>query len=378
MVSVDITLKFLLLNQLRFLKSQGYDIHAVCSPGKWVQDIENEGVGVKTIYIKRRFFTPVSDLFALARLFLYFKQQKFDIVHTHTPKASFLGQLSAKMAGVPIIINTIHGLYFTKKSGFLRRTVFILLEKIAAKCSDVIFFVNHEDMVTAVKENICPPERERYFGGGVNIERFNPGRFSQKYILETKKQMGISQDSSVVGIVARLVKEKGYPELFSAFKKVLVRFPKAVLLIAGQEEKEKSDAISPEIFKKYGIEKSTIFLGERTDIEKFYSLMDVFVLPSHREGLGISIIEASCMGKPVIATNIRGCREVVEDGATGKMVSVGDVDKLAEAIIYMLSNKPYAEAMGLKGRLKVLKEFDERMVFDRIKKEYERLIKEKL
>lgn len=376
--SVDITVRFILLNQLKFLQSQDYEVFVVCSPGEWVDDIAKQGIKVKTIKIKRKLFSPFSDLVALFGLWRYFKKEKFDIVHTHTPKPGLIGQLAAKMAGIPIIVNTIHGLYFQNSSPFLKRKFFILIEKIAAKCSDLIFFVNKEDMKTVVKEGICSDKLIRYFGGGININKFNPKHFSQPFIDEKKEKLGIKLNQKIVGIVSRLVEEKGYLDLFEAFKNLIIKFPESSLLVVGPKDPEKKDAINPKIVENYGIEKNVMFLGERTDVDEVYSLMDIFVLPSHREGLAVSILEASAMEKPVIATDIRGCRESVDNGKTGILVPIKSPEKLAEAIIYFLENPTIAKEMGKNGRIKVAKEFDELLIFDRMKKEYDRLIQEKI
>ncbi len=375
--SVDVTVKFVLFNQLKFLEAEGYDVHVVCSRGKWISEIANEGIKVKTIRFKRR-ITPISDLFSLAKLFFYLRREKFDIVHTHTPKASLLGQLAAKAAGIPIIVNTIHGFYFQRHDPWLKRKFFILINKIAAKCSDLIFFVNREDMNTAVREKICSSGAMRYFGGGIDVRRFNPERFSMDFNAKKKKQLGVDPSHKVIGIIARMVKEKGYLDLFCAFEIILKSFPKTTLLAVGSLEPEKKDAIEPSIVSRYEIENNVIFLGERTDVDHIYPLMDIFVLPSYREGLGISAIEASAMGKPVVGTDIRGIREAVEDGITGKLVPAGDPNKLAEAIIYLMKNPAEARKMGERGRTKVEKEFNENLIFDRIKEEYKRLLSEKL
>ncbi|MFH1968252.1 MAG: glycosyltransferase [bacterium] len=375
--SVDITFKFILLNHLKFLKKEGYDVFAVCSSGKWLKDIENEGIKIKTIEIKRK-ISPIFDIIAFLKLYFYFKKEKFDIVHTHTPKPGFLGQIAAKLAGIPIIFHTSHGFYFQKNSPHLKRKFFIFFEKVAAKCSDIIFFVNKEDMKTALNEKICKKEKIRYFGGGVDINRFSPDLFSKEFVSNEKKKLGINPERKIIGIVARLVKEKGYLDLFKAFKQVLASFPDTVLLIVGPEEPQKRDAIDPDIIKKYNIEKNVLFLGEMASIDRIYPLMNIFVLPSHREGLGISLLEAQAMEKPVVATDIRGCREAVDNGKTGILVPPKNPQKLAEAIIYLLSNLEEMEEMGKKGKEKIVKEFDEKIVFDRIINEYQRLIYKKL
>jgi len=375
--SIDFTLKFMLLNKLRFLKNQGYDVYAVCSFGKWVEDIEREAIKIKTIKFKRK-ISPISDLIALFRLYLYFRKEKFDIVHTHTPKPELLGQLAAKISGVPIIINTNHGFYFQKRDSWLKRKFFILIEKIAAKCSTLIFSVNKKDIKTAIEEKICSPDLIKYLGRDIDTQRFNSERFSKEFILAKKKQLGINPSKKIIGIVGRLVEEKGYLELFEAFKKVLEKFPNTLLLIIGPKEPEKRDAVNPGIVKNYNIEKDVLFLGQRTDIDELYLLMDIFVLPTHREGLGASILEASAMGKPVIASNTGGCPEAVDDGISGILLPVKNPEKLAETIIYLFRNPEKAKEMGRKGREKILREFDEKIIFGRIKTEYQRLIKEKL
>ncbi|MGB2762535.1 MAG: glycosyltransferase family 4 protein [Minisyncoccales bacterium] len=375
--NIDKSVKFILFNQLKFLKNEGYKIFAVCSNGKFIKDIEKQGIKIKIINFKRK-ISPISDLICLFKLFFYFKKEKFALVHTHTPKPGLLGQLAAKFAGVPIIINTIHGFYFQGNSSFLKRKFFIFIEKISAKCSNLIFFVNKEDMDTVAREKICNSDLIKYLGGGIDLSRFNSDRFSEEFILIKRKELGIGSEKKVIGIVARLVREKGYLDIFKAFKKVLKIFPETTLLIIGPLEPEKKDAINPDIIKNYDIEKNVLFLGEREDVEEIYLLMDIFVLPSWREGLGISILEASAMKKPVIATDIRGCREAVDDGKTGILVPVRNPEKLAEAIIYLLENPEKAKKMSEEGRERAEKEFDERLVFDRIKTEYQRLIKEKL
>lgn len=375
--SIDVTIRFILFNHLKFLKREGYDVYAVCSPGKWIKDIEKEGIKVKTIRFKRK-ISPIYDLITLAKLFFYLKKEKFDIVHTHTPKPSLLGQMAARLAGIPIVADTVHGFYFNQKKSLPARIFFRFIRKASAKFSDIIFLVNREDMETASRERLCRKDKIKYFGGGIDINRFNPEIFSKDFINKKKKELNIPADFKVVGIVARLVEEKGYLDIFKAFKRVLNDFPKTMLLAVGQSEPEKKDAIKPEIVKKYGIERNAIFLGERTDINEIYALMDIFVLPSYREGLGISIIEASAMEKPVVATDIRGCREAVENKKTGILIPQKNPQKLAEAIIYLFSNPAEAKKMGKEGRKKALDEFDERIIFDRIKKEYDALLNQKI
>ena len=302
----DKAVKFLLLPQLEFLKSQGFDVCVVCSFSKWKKEIENCGIKIKDIKITRK-ITQFRDLLSLLQLFFYFKKEKFSVVHTHTPKAGLLGQLAAKAAGVPVVINTIHGIYSHNK-------FFILIEKIAAKCSDIIFSQNKEDIETLKKENIANEEKIKYLGNGVDLKKFNCKNFSAEFLFKKRKELGIYEDFLAVGIVARLVKEKGYLELFKALKRVLEIFPKTVLLVAGSLEPEKKDALDPREAEKCGIGANVKFLGERTDLDQIFPLMDIFVLPSYREGLPRSVLEAMAEERPIVATNIRGCKEEIDNG----------------------------------------------------------------
>ncbi len=376
--SADITLKFLLFPQMKYLKHLGYDVYAVSAAGKWIPEIQAAGITVYTPQITRRMFTPLADLIALAHLVSFFRKERFEIVHTHTLKASFLGQIAAFLARVPIRIYTNHGLDFENPSfSRWKRALFIVVDKVIARLVHVAFFVNVEDMRIVQREGIYAFHKMRYFGGPVNLDRFNPARFSQEFIQKKKQELGIPLGEKVVGIVGRLVKDKGYFELFEAFKKVLTHFPGAVLLIVGSLEPEKKDRFTMDVLPSFGIGKNTMYLGERTDVEEIYPLMDVFVLPTYREGLGVSILEASAMKLPVVATDIRGCRGSVNKGITGILVPPKNSEKVAEAVLYLLLNPEKAKAMGGAGRKKVEKEFDERVVFERVQREYERLLKEK-
>ena len=214
---------------------------------------------------------------------------------------------------------------------------------------------------------------------GIDVKRFDPLRFDQDFILNKKRELGI-ENKKVIGMVGRFVKEKGYLDLFDAFKIIKKQIPNAVLLLVAPKDREKEDALDKSVLKEYGIEKETVLLGyeeEVANVEEIYSLMDVFVLPSYREGFSMSLLEAQAMEKPVVATDIRGCRESVDNGKTGVLVPLKDLEKLAEAIISFLSNPVKSIEVGEIGRKRVLKEFDESQIFDKIKEEYKILLEKK-
>lgn len=370
-VAVDMTLKFILLSELRFFKNSGYEVSVVCSPGKWLEGIKKEGFKVKEILIKRNIFSPVSDAISLVKLFFYFNGEQFDVVLTFTPKPGLLGQLAAKLAGVPVVVNTIFGFYFHEHTPPLKRKFFVLVEKVAAMCSDFIFFRNEEDFKTAAQEHIGKTAKKEFVGDGIDIAKYDAARFSAEFIAEKKQALGINEDMPVVGIVARLVKEKGYVELFEAWKAVVAKFPAAVLLVVGPADVQKKDSLNPETINRKGI----MFLGERTDVDELYAIMDVFVLPSYREGFPHSVMEASAMARPVITTDVRGCRNAIEPGKTGILIPVKNSEALVQAITDLLSDPNRAKEMGHAGRKKAEKDFDKNNLLDNMGKRLEILIK---
>ena len=246
--SVDLSLRFLLLPLLKYLKDEGFEVWAVSSQGPRIPEVESFGIKVKAITITRKLFTPFQDIVALIRLILLFRKERFDIVHTHTPKASFLGQLAAFITRVPVRIYTVHGFYFHENSTKRRRWLFTLIERILGKIVHLAFFVNREDMKLVIDEGIYTPEKIKYYGAGIDLQRFNPYNFSVEFISKKKSEVKIPQDTKVIGIVARLVKEKGFT-LEGAKNKMKER-PKAVK--DNQEIITRLEAIKEELIKIKG------------------------------------------------------------------------------------------------------------------------------
>jgi glycosyltransferase involved in cell wall biosynthesis len=239
-------------------------------------------------------------------------------------------------------------------------------------------FVNKEDMEEVRKMHLYSARQIFYIGADVDLKRFDPKKYIAEEIEQKRTELAIPSHALVVGIVARLVWEKGFHDLFSAMRIVLQTVPGAFLLVVGPAEPEKGDGFTPDVVRRYGIQESVVFAGEQKDTSYMYALMDVFVLPSYREGLGLSVLEASAMEKPVVATDIRGCRESVDHGYTGLLVPPRNPEKLAEALLGMLLNPEKRKEMGEMGREKVRREFASEIVFDRLKKVYSELMQRKL
>jgi len=375
--TIDMALRYLLLNQLRNLQEAGYEVTGISTPGSDVQIIEAAGIRHIAVTMPRSPYTPIQDLSALKKLYFIFRRERFSIVHTHNPKPGVLGQLAAKLAGVPVIINTVHGFYFHEHMPVPLRRFYVGLEKATARCSDVILSQNREDIDTAVREKICHPEKIKCLGNGIDLHKFDRATVPLESITAKRNEVELAAETRVIGFVGRLVREKGLLELFEAVRAVRQKVPNVTLLIIGPHDTNRKAAITAHTARKFGIREIARFLGTRHDMPEWYALMDVLVLPSYREGFPRVCMEASAMGVPCVATDIRGCREAVEHGRNGLLVPVADVPALADAIIEVLTSHEKAQCFGREGRCMAEDRFDERQVFEKVKAEYRRLLQDK-
>jgi glycosyltransferase involved in cell wall biosynthesis len=369
LATVDMSIRFLLLRQLQYLQAAGYDVIAVCKDGPYVNQIIESGIPVKTFSMSRR-VTSVEDVVALRKLTHMLRDQRFDIVHTHTPKAGLLGRIAGKLAGVPHIVHTDFGLYFLNMDP-VRRRLFIWLERLAGRCCDVMLFEDNQALTYAIHEKLCRRDQAHWIGGGINLKEFNRGRFSEADIQAKRLELGLPLRSVVVGIVARLVREKGYCEFFNAAQMILKVKPDTRFLVVGPDDPEKHDAITPAwVQERYGLSKEIVFAGVQYEMPITYAAMDVFTLPTHRDSWPRSPMEAAAMGLPAVVSNLPGVAPMVEQGKTGYAVPVGDSARLASAVLEIIGNRDSAREMGDNARHFAETRYDEQKVFQRVEDIY--------
>lgn len=377
--TVDSSLRYLLLNQLGFLQQAGYEVVGVSTPGHDVPIIEATHIRHIPIAMSRS-IAPMNDLRSLAQLIAMMRRERFTIVHTHNPKPGLLGQLAAKLARVPIVVNTLHGFYFHTAMSAAEQRFYITLEKVAARCSDVILSQNQEDIQTALRERICRPYQIKHLGNGIDLTRFEPDNITSAASDAQRSALGIPVDAPVIGFVGRLAaKRKGFLDFLAAGQHIVRHFPQAHFLIVGDADVGKPDAVHPDVAHEYGIAQRCHFVGERPNEELpgFYALMHVLVLPSLFEGVPRALMEGAAMGVPLVATNVKGNREVVTNAHNGLLVPLGDVGALTTAIAQILSDTTTAQQMGAACRQVAREHFDERLVFEKVKGEYARLLHKK-
>ena len=377
--TVDISLHSLLLNQMQSLQAAGYDIAGISAAGESVPLIEAGGVRHLAVPMSRN-LSPLADVVSLWRLFRVMRRERFTIIHTHTPKAGHLGQLAARLAGVPIVVNTIHGFYFHEHMRPRARRFYILMEKIAAFCSDLILSQNAEDMETAVRVGICRREKITLLGNGIDLSGFNADAVSAEDALRCREKLGIPADAPVVGFVGRLAaRRKGFLDFLAAAKNLAALRPDVRFLIAGETDHGKPDAVEPSVAADYGIAERCIFVGQlpNTELPRLFKLMNVLVLPSLFEGVPRVVMEASAMGVPSVVSDVKGNREAVDHDGNGLRVPFGDVPALTAAVLRILTERDTAQRMSIEAVRIAAERFDELVVFEKVQAHYARLLRGK-
>lgn len=364
LTTVDMSLRYLVFPQLLAARDYGESI-GISAPGEFVSELEAAGIRHIPLSSSTRGMSVTSDVRAAFQLWGVLRRERIDVLHTHNPKPGLYGRVVGWLAGVPILVNTVHGLYATEESSWFRRMLVYTAEWVASRFSDIELVQSPEDLELMLRRRLSPRGRTRLLGNGVDLERFDPERLAT-HRDEVRAELGVADNQVLVGMVGRLVEEKGVPELIEAAMRLDDRF---VVAIAGPHDPEKGDAVSEESVRR-GMDAGVLFLGMRRDVERLYAAFDVFVLPSHREGFPRAAMEAAASGLPVVASNIRGCRQVVDHGSNGFLFQVGDVDALARAIENVAAQPDEMTRMSEASIAKARAEFDERLVVERVFQAY--------
>ena len=370
------SVRLLLLDQIKALQADGHDVVAVCAPGPWVESVRSAGVTVHTVPMERE-IAPLRDLRSMAALTRCFREHKFDVVHTHTPKAGLIGPIAARLAGVPQIVHTVHGLLFHDRMTPLRQSIFWLPEKITATFCHRILSQSREDVERAVRSHLCSRRKISYIGNGIDVSRFE---LESNYDRSQKlREVGLHPGDFVVGSVGRLVEEKGFRELFAAAELLSSRHTQVKFVVIGPRETDQNDALDNDYMDDLQRRGVVRFVNWCDDVRPWLAAMDLFVLPSYREGIPRACMEAAAMMRPIVASDIRGCREVVVNGETGLLVPPRDIPQLVEAIECLYQDRDLAVRMGKRGRQHVVTNFDIKDVCRRLCEFYAELsIVEKL
>ena len=365
---------------VRFLHGQltsvcmaGYDVTVISSPGEELtRASELEGVRIIPLPMNRE-VSPVRDLISLWQLWSVLRRLRPSITNVATPKAGLLGGLASFFAGVPCRFYTLRGLRLESATG-MQRWLLLFTEKLACICAHRVICVSHSLRQRAINLGLVDAKQATVFGSGssngVDTSRFGRDRAGQ--VSELRRELGIPPFTPVIGFVGRFTRDKGFVELLEAFSLVRTAFPELKLLLVG--DIEEGDAPSAHICDEIRDNPNIVCTGFVADPSRYYHVMDVLALPTHREGFPNVVLEANAAKKPAVVSDATGAIDSVVDGITGLIVPVGDSRALAGAIGRLLSNPSLAATMGRNAQKRAISDFQPQRIWADVTAEYRHLL----
>jgi glycosyltransferase involved in cell wall biosynthesis len=368
-----ISLNYLLKGQLLFL-NQNYQVIGVSGEDHHLKEVRDREK-IKTISIQmQRKISPLKDLISLYQLYLLFKKEKPLLVHSITPKAGLLTMIAGYLAKIPIRIHTFTGLIFPSKTGLLKQ-ILILMDKILCSFATNIYPEGQGVKSDLVKYKITSKPLKVLANGNVNgidLEYYNPLLFTESDNLKLKSDLGITPLDFVFIFVGRLVGDKGINELIKAFNQISIEMVNVKLILVGTFETE-LDPLKTETLATLKANKNILALGIQSDVRPYYSISNVLVFPSYREGFPNAVIQAGAMGLPSIVTNINGSNEIIIEGKNGTIIPVNNVNQLVISMKKMVQENEYRISLQQNSRAMITSRFEKSLVWEAILSEYKRL-----
>ncbi len=356
------------LNILSNLPRDRYEISIITSSrGMLIPEFRNlKNAKCYSLPFLTRPINPLRDILAFIHIYLIYRRNKYVIVHTHSSKAGILGRWAARFAGVPVIVHTVHGWSFNDYQKHIIKTLFIYIERITARFTTKIICVSKKDIQIGLQNKIAPENKFAFIKYGIPLAEF---RRSSINIVQKKRDLGITNNDPVVGMVSCLKVQKSPMDYVKASIKIYEKMPDVNFLLVGdgilRAKCEKLLASTP-------LNGRVIFAGWRRDISEILDILDVAVLTSKWEGMPISIIEALCNGCPVVATNIGGTPELVKDGISGYLTQPGSHEEVARKVLKILRDSDFFNKMKKEASSSI----DETFGLDRMVEKIENLYRD--
>jgi len=364
---------------IKTMLNSGCKVYAFSPKGKYSNLIEKAGATFIEYSIDRRSYNPFNAIFTILEIARLLKRNRIDMLHSFTFKPNIFGSIAGRLARVPVIINHVTGLGFLYTENNLQskimRCISNVLYRISFSLASHVIFQNFDD-ADALKELYRREKGTVIVSSGVDVDVYDPKRFSEDECERIRSSLSIQNDQRVITIIARLIWHKGIFEFIDAAKRILSEGLKCIFLVVGWVDKGNPASLPNDYPERNDVEEIK-FLGQRDDIPGLLSITDVYVLPSYREGTPRSVLEAMAMGKPVVTTDVPGCRETVVHGESGYIVPVMDSIELAAAIRELISDPEKRTQMGRAARRRTIELFSDMIVNRKIIRIYTRLLGEK-
>ncbi len=363
---------------IRQLKGSSVDVTIASSDRPHLNDFKEQlGCRIFPVEITRQ-ISPVKDLAAIGKLTRHFRSEKYDIVHAHTPKGGLIGIISAFLAGTSNRVYTIHGLVSETSTG-LKKKLLYLSEWLVCKLATKVLVVSHSLKEQVLKEKLCKESKMQILGDGtacgINLKKFHTSEKTALLGRQTREKLNIPQDAKVIGFVGRIVPDKGINCLIDAFEMVQRKLDNVYLLLMGTFETIR-ETIDEQTKQSITNNSRVVYGGYANDICPYYSAMDIFVLPTRREGFPYTPLEAGAMGLPVIATKVTGCVDAVVNNVTGLLVEKDNYKQLAEAMLKLLGDPELRTELGRMGHERTKQVFNSKRLIGEHMKLYERILGE--
>ena len=374
--SIPITILYFYGKLLKCLQTSGWSPCVIASDAPELSRIQKT-YQLRTLPVAiTRNINPLKDLWAVFRIILFFRKHRYEIVHAHTPKGGLIGMLASYCARVPVRIYTIHGLPLETASGIKRKLLW-LAEKTACMLATHILSVSPSLKARVIDEKLCKPDKISILAHGtacgIDVDRFSKNEKTEEDRVKIRGRLGIPESDIVFGFVGRITPVKGIHTLIHSFLRV-AKQKQASLLLAGESDTVR-ESLDKEV-SKFIAENHKIFaVGHQEDPVPFYAAMDIFAMPTRREGFGMTFLEANAMGLPVIGCKVTGCVDAVVNGETGLLVSVDNEEELAGAMIQLMDDKELRNRLGTAGQQRVDAYFDSALLVNEHMKLYESSLK---
>jgi glycosyltransferase involved in cell wall biosynthesis len=324
-----------------------------------------------------RKITPIKDLVAVYKLYLFLKKERPQIVHTHTPKAGIIGMLTSKLARVPYRFHTVAGLPLEEARGF-KRKLLDFIEKLTYACATNVYPNSKGLLEFIVSSNYCNPSKLKVLANGssngINTTHFDITHFTSKELTILREKLGISATDFVFIFVGRLVKDKGINELVAAFSILAKDKSNLKLLLVGPFENDLNPLFSDTI-KNITINPNIVHVGYQSDVRPYFAISNCLVFPSYREGFPNVVMQAGAMQVPAIVSDINGCNEIVSHQQNGLLVSPKKIHPLLDAMQLIFEDKVLFSKLKDQSRPRIVSRFEQKVVWDAILREYEELVK---
>jgi glycosyltransferase involved in cell wall biosynthesis len=334
--------------------------------GELFSDAERRGIRVHREPSLVREISPQIDATAVTRLVMWFRRLRPDIVHTHSSKAGVVGRLAARMAGVPRIVHTVHGWSFHRHMPRRESATYVFLERMCARWCHRLVFVAEPNQALGLRLRIGRPDRYRLIRSGIEVERYARDLTARR---DVRRELGFADGDLVFGNVSRLSPPKQPAALVRALASIRGRHPEARLLLVGEGPLRRS---TEQAVADAGLRDAVRLTGLRTDVARFLSAMDVFVLATQWEGLPRVLPQAMAAGLPVVSSRVDGTPDAVHDDDNGFLIPPGDEDALADRMGRLAGDPELRASMGTRS-LALVEEFSARTMVEKHERLYEEL-----